>query len=173
VENQPKSNKMKKENFMKNRKLISFIASVLFGFMTVSCDSNFVYEDNTPLGLEQWSMDSSYNFNFPINDTVSLHNMYINIRNSGSYKYQNLLLYIDFKLPNNQTIIDTVNCILSDSKGKWLGSGWGSLWSSQIPYKMHVRFPSQGAYSIQITHAMRDEKLKAISDIGIRIEKSK
>ena len=162
---------MRKES-VKYIQLSLWIVGVIVGVLTTACDNNRVYDNNIPLENEHWNMDSSYRFDFIIDDTLVSYNMYINIRNFGSYKYQNLLLYIDFELPNNKTIVDTVNCILADSKGKWLGKGWGSLWSSQIPYKSHIRFPSKGDYSITFTHAMRDEKLKAISDIGIRIEKS-
>ena len=95
----------------------------------------------------------------------------INIRNTGNYRYQNLLIYVDFEMPNNHTIIDTLNCILADKKGKWYGKGWGSIWSSTIPYKANIRFPEKGNYCIKMNHAMRDEELKAITDIGVRIEK--
>ena len=47
----------------------------------------------------------------------------------------------------------------------------GSIWSSTIPYKANIRFPEKGNYCIKMNHAMRDEELKAITDIGVRIEK--
>jgi len=139
--------------------------------LTVSCDKTRVYEVNIPISGENWNKDSVYSYNFTIEDTLNAHNILINIRNTGNYRYQNLLIYVDFEMPNNHTIIDTLNCILADKKGKWYGKGWGSIWSSTIPYKANIRFPEKGNYCIKMNHAMRDEELKAITDIGVRIEK--
>ncbi len=154
---------------MRNISIFLFFA-VAWTF--VSCDSNRIYETNKTIEGEKWHMDSSITFPFAIDDTLSSHNLLINIRNSGSYRYRNLLLYIDFQLPNDQIIVDTLNCILADEKGKWFGKGWGSIWSSAIPYKSRIRFPHKGEYRLKLAHAMRDENLKAITDIGIRIEKA-
>jgi gliding motility-associated lipoprotein GldH len=155
---------------MHNISLFLFLAVAM---VFTSCDPNRVYETNRTVDGEKWHKDSALTFPFTIEDTLSSHNLLINIRNSGSYRYRNLLLYIDLQLPGEQTIVDTLNCILADEKGKWYGKGWGSIWSSTIPYKSRIRFPNKGEYRLTLIHAMRDENLRAISDIGVRIEKAR
>ncbi len=156
---------------MKKILQITIITAFLFSTF-ISCDKTRVYELNTPINNERWHKDSIYSFIFNVDDTLTTHNILVNIRNTGNYRYRNLLIYVNLYMPDNHTIIDTLNCILADKKGKWYGKGWGSIWSSTIPYKTNIRFPEKGKYSISLNHAMRDETLKAITDIGIRIEKT-
>lgn len=136
-----------------------------------ACDNRRIYEQNIPLAGEKWHKDTVYSFNFTIDNINQAYNLLVNIRNTGSYRYQNLLMFIDLTMPDKQIIRDTLNCILADEKGKWYGKGWGSLWTSTVPYKMNIRFPLEGEYNIKLNHAMRDDNLKALADIGIRIEK--
>ncbi|HON18725.1 MAG TPA: gliding motility lipoprotein GldH [Salinivirgaceae bacterium] len=146
---------------------------VLFTVISLtSCDDNRVYDTSYTVPSMKWHMDSIYRFEIPITDTVNPHNVLLQIRNSGDYKYRNLYLYVKIEFPNRKSLTDTVNCMLADVTGKWLGSGWGSLWSSSVLYKRRIRFPMSGNYRISVQHAMRDTVLKAINNIGIRVEKS-
>ena len=151
------------------RKILQALIYTLVIFS--SCNNNAVYERNHNISGATWSQDSSCVFIFDITDTLTSYDILIHIRNTGDYRFQNLLTYIDFHLPDNKIINDTVNCILSEKKGKWTGSGWGSIWSRTVMYKRRVKFPYQGQYSIVAEHAMRMEELNGITDIGIKIVK--
>jgi gliding motility-associated lipoprotein GldH len=155
-----------------SHKISLFVSLAILLFFS-SCDTKRVYEFNIPITGEQWHKDSICSFAFEVSDTITVHNLLINIRNTGNYRYRNLLLYIDFTLPDQKTIVDTLNCVLADERGKWHGKGWGSIWSSTIPYKTRIRFPGIGEYQLNLAHAMRDENLKAVTDIGVRIEKTR
>jgi gliding motility-associated lipoprotein GldH len=102
---------------------------------------------------------------------VSLHNVYINIRNASGYAYSNLYLFLDTKYPNNSMSRDTIECILADPSGKWLGDGSGDIWDNQILFKKNVRFKQIGTYKFRYEQAMRMPKLPMIMDVGLRIEK--
>lgn len=130
------------------------------------------YQANTAMPNEVWHMDSVCRFDFDIDDTLARHTLYLDIRNASSYKYSNLLLYVDIDFPDGRRITDTVECPLADDHGRWLGKGWGSLRSSEIPYKA-ARFPAAGTYTARVAHAMRDARLAGIADIGIHIEKGR
>ena len=112
-------------------------------------------------------------FNVDINDTVGIYNLFINTRISGNYKYSNMYLFIDTKLPDNKIIRDTLECILFDYNGKHLGKGFGSVWSNKIPYRIHTRFPYKGNYEFTIEQAMRTDKLEHVVSAGLRIEKER
>ena len=60
-----------------------------------------------------------------------------------------------------------------DPTGKFLGKGFGSVWSNKIRYRTNIRFPFSGNYKFTIEQAMRDEQLEHILSAGIRIEKAK
>lgn len=146
----------------------SFIAVVVF----VACDSSRVYEKNTEIPEYLWDKNNKIRFDVDIQDTVSSHNVYINIRNASNYQYNNLFLFVLTRSPKGDVVKDTVELTLADAKGKWLGEGLGDIWDNQILYKYNVRFPFKGVYTFQLEQAMRHEKLPYIMDAGIRVEKA-
>jgi gliding motility-associated lipoprotein GldH len=136
-----------------------------------SCDSKRVYEQNYDIPDYIWDQKNPIYFEVPITDTISLHNVYINIRNTSGYGYSNIYLFLDTKYPNNTISRDTIECILADPAGKWLGDGSGDIWDNQILFKKNVRFKQIGTYKFRYEQAMRMSKLPMIMDVGLRIEK--
>ena len=67
---------------------------------------------------------------------------------------------------------DTLECILADEKGKWLGNGLGDIYDNQILFKKNVRFPLAGKYTFEIQHGMRADIVPLIMDVGLRIAKT-
>lgn len=147
-----------------------FIIGGLFILLS-SCDSKRVYEQNVDIPENIWDKDKPVYFDVLITDTVSLHNVYINIRNASGYGYSNIYLFLDTKYPNNTISRDTIECILADPSGKWLGDGSGDIWDNQILFKKNVRFRQTGTYKFRYEQAMRMPKLPMIMDVGLRIEK--
>lgn len=140
--------------------------------VTFSCDSKRVFEENKEIAGSSWNRDSVFSFKVSINDTLSPHNVYINIRQNGQYDKSNLYLFINIISPSGEKIRDTVNCLLADAKGQWLGSGLGDLYSNQLMYKKNIGFPHIGTYTFVLEQAMRVDNLKNVEDIGIRIERA-
>ena len=149
------------------------IAIIIILLGLFSCDSNKVFEEYIEVENANWQKENIASFEFIAKDTITAHNIYINIRNTGDYLYSNLYLFVTMKGPNGGILKDTVNCILADNRGKWLGSGVGDLWDLQIPYVGGFKFAQTGSYIISYEQAMRVEKgLKGITDIGLRVEKA-
>ncbi len=139
----------------------------------ISCDSNRVYQKYIKIDDYIWDSKDIVEFSFDIEDTVSIHNLYINIRHSGLYPFNNLWIFITSESPEGYTSVDTIQCILADRSGKWLGDGSGDLWDNKILWKQLVRFPSQGTYFVRYKHGMRLDPLPGILDVGFRVERIK
>lgn len=147
-----------------------FVLSIIL----LSCDDNKVFEDYIEVESADWKKENIANFSFLISDTISAHNLYLNIRNTGDYPYQNLYMFVKIKGPDGNFNVDTVNCKLADVRGKWLGKGVGDLWDLQIPYIGGFKFVQTGEYNVSFEQAMRvEDGLKGITDIGLRVEKVK
>ena len=58
--------------------IILFVISIVF----VSCDTSQIYENNIELNNYTWNKDSIKVFNVDIQDTISAHNIYVNVRNT-------------------------------------------------------------------------------------------
>lgn len=151
-----------------NRLIILLIAAIAL----VSCDRNGVYEENITTPKSIWATSDIAKFVAPINDTLSYHNIYLNIRNTTDYPNSNLFLFIAITSPAGVTQLDTVECFLADDQGKWLGKGFGFIRDNQIPFKRNVRFPQKGEYKFEILQAMRTDSLIGVASVGIRVERS-
>ncbi len=144
--------------------------AVIVVLMHFSCDSSRILDSNVEIPSAKWSISDKKEFNFVIEDTLSNYNVFVNIRNSNDYQYRNLYLYMEMTSPSNKFFRDTVEVMLAESDGRWKGKGVGSLWQSQIPILKGVKMLESGQYNISMVHGMRHDTLKAITDVGIRVE---
>ncbi len=157
---------------MKN-KLLKYtgIIAIIYMFIT-SCDKAVVYEQYFKIPGNTWNNKNIIHFNVNIADTISPHNIYIDIRNRSQYFYSNIFMFITTYAPNGEFVRDTFEITLADDKGKWLGTGIGNVWSSQVPFHKNIKFPYRGIYMFDIEQAMWVEDLAHIVDVGLRVEKS-
>ena len=150
-----------------------FIVPVLLCLLFFSsCDNNRIFEENKKIPAEGWSSSNVLKFDVDITNIEVPTNFYINVRNADGYPYNNLFLFIKTIFPNGKMSNDTLECILADENGKWLGSGMGDIYDNQIPFKKNVRFPDPGKYKFEIQHGMRSDVIPLIMDVGLRIEKT-
>jgi gliding motility-associated lipoprotein GldH len=136
------------------------------------CDSSRVFEENKKIEKGNWDKTKPVVMQAVIDDTISPHNVYINVRNAGIYPFSNLFMFVNTTLPHGEIFRDTIEIMLQTPEGKWMGSGLGDLWNNRILFKPNVRFPQKGEYRFELYHAMRTDPLPGIMDAGMRIEKS-
>ncbi len=137
----------------------------------LSCDSNKVFEEYVEVKNANWKKENVASFEFFAKDTTAANNLYINVRNTGTYAYSNIYLFVTMQGPNGGILKDTVNCILADNRGQWLGKGVGDLWDLRIPYVGGFKFAQSGNYVVKLEQAMRvEDGLEGITDIGLRVE---
>lgn len=149
----------------------NFNKILLILFLTLtSCTGNVMFDDVQKINPDGWNANEKITFQAPVNDISNSYNIYLHIRNSNDFEYSNLWLFITTISPGDISMTDTVEFILADPSGQWLGSGLGSINTSLIPYKQNIRFPQRGIYTFEIRQGMRKELLDNIMDIGIRIE---
>ncbi len=136
-----------------------------------SCNFNVKYQSNNDIENDSWNISNVLTHNVEITDSMEVYNMFISVRNTVDYKYENLFMFVTTKFPNGKMAKDTLECILADKMGKWYGKGNGKYKDSKILFMPKVRFPQNGKYVIEIQQAMREEPLVGISNIGIILEK--
>lgn len=142
--------------------------------MTVACnDPNRVIDDNTEIANRNWSYANQIRFEPIIDDPSTAYNLYFNVRVTGDYKYSNLYLLLHTSGPNMKAGVMRYQLKLANAEGAWLGSGTGNLYSFRIPFKTNYHFPAKGTYHFSIEQNMRDNPLREVSDVGIRVEKVK
>ena len=138
--------------------------------MSFSCIKPVYYEKYQTID-NPWDKNKEYFFICEIDDQAANYNLSLQIRNNNLYSYQNLWLFLGEEQLGGSIVRDTIECILADSYGKWLGSGI-SIYQLNIPIRTNYNFPQKGSYTFTIRQGMRDENLKGIEQIGLRIEKT-
>jgi gliding motility-associated lipoprotein GldH len=152
----------------------------LFVALLFSCDSQRKFDEYKTIDVNGWSKDDLVVFEFDINDTIASNNLFINIRNTNEYLYNNIFVIAEMDYPNGLSVIDTLEYEMADLHGKWLGSGFTDVKENKLFYREDFVFPNSGTYKVQIQQAMRKrnevsgiEYLKGISNVGFRVEDQK
>jgi gliding motility-associated lipoprotein GldH len=137
----------------------------------VACDSNRVYEEYHDFNNKTWNLDSIPSFEFSI-DNTDPKDLFVNLRNTISYDYQNLYLSYQLIDENGQELEgDLINISVFDEKtGKPFGSG-NSIYEQQHKILENYRFPKNGNYVLKIAQYMREVDLKEVVSVGARVEK--
>ncbi len=148
----------------------SFVFILASIFLFSSCNSNLIYSDSHVMTDKTWELFDSPVFNVPISDTTNINDVSFVIRTGSSYPYRNIFLFVTAYSPDGKSITDTIQYYLADEKGKWYGKGIGDIHELLLPYKSNVYFPAKGIYKFKIQHGMRDEDLKGVYDVGLKVE---
>jgi len=146
----------------------------LFFFLILllaSCDPEMVYDQYMETNNGSWGWQDAKEFHIDISDTLSLHNIYLQVRHTVDYPMSNLYLFVHVKGPSGQYLKDTVNLLLANPDGSWTGTGTGSLRELQLLYRKETRFRIQGNYTFTLEQGMRIPELP-VTDLGMRIERS-
>ena len=122
---------------------------------------------------KEWNTDSTVRFEAENTDTSVTYDLYVMIRHTTNYRFQNLFLFTEI-----QGKKDTLEIILSEKNGKWNGRGFGDVKELKIKIEINIRF-SQGLMDdISFEQAMRYQDLEKINElqeilaIGITIQKN-
>lgn len=146
------------------------LISVVLIFLS-ACNSGAIFDSTKKIEDGVWRSSDIVRFSVPVTDTLQPYNFYFNVRNKTDYPYSNLFLFIRTLYPSGKISIDTVECYLADTKGKWLGYMRGKIVDNRILFRKCFRFRQAGNYSFEFEQAMRTDELEGIADFGIRIEK--
>ena len=139
-------------------------------FVLTSCinDSEQVFLNNLN---GKWDKKTEQKFDFKITDAQNPKNIIFVVRNNNDYPYSNIRMIVNFwDMQTKKKSTDTLNYIMAEPNGAWIGKGFGDTKEIQFQYKVKYQFPANGDYSIGIIQAMRNDNLPGIEDIGVKIE---
>ena len=144
--------------------LLVFAACMLTG-----CD-RVMFQEHVQMPNRIWEVENNIGFEVEVTDTMKGYDFYIDLRNEGTYPYANIYMFVNTTFPSGKSARDTVECILADHSGRWLGSGLGDVLDNHILFKENIRFPNKGTYRFEFEQGMRTTSLPSILDLGISIE---
>ncbi|MCP4977090.1 MAG: gliding motility lipoprotein GldH [Maribacter sp.] len=159
--------------------MLRVLLSIVVITLLVSCDDSIIKTGFQATDNGSWNKDNIVEFNFSDLDTIQNHHIYINVRNDNTFPYSNLFLIAELNYPNGETVTDTLEFMMAQPDGTWLGKGYGSIKENKLWYKENIVFPSSGVYTLRLSHAMRKNgnvdgviNLEGVTDVGYEIVES-
>ena len=145
--------------------------SVLACLAFISCDSNAYFEKNLPIKDQAWNYKDKPAFEVKIDDKNAKYDVFINLRHTNNYDYSNIFVLLHEKGKGLKDTTYRKEIPLAAVDGKWYGNTAGSLYEVQFLAKENFIFPDTGTYTFALEQNMRDNPLKDVNDVGIKIIK--
>lgn len=136
-----------------------------------SCRQVAIFEKNTPIPDYEWSSGFAAKGNFEITDTLSSYNIYIVLRHTDAYEFNNIWLNVGLQSPGDSLFFQKVDLSLGSDAAGWEGTGMNDIWEVRKPLALNKRFKKNGEYQFSIFHIMRQNPLKWVMSAGLRVEK--
>mgnify|MGYP001323498385 CR=1 FL=1 len=127
--------------------------------------------------INGWDIEES--IKFEINDTIDFYsNIFFYIRNNNDYPFSNIFLIATLKSNRKTYQTDTLEYLMANSKGEWLGKGFSGVKESKLFWERKWKPNFAPPYIFEIKQANRkigqlkgDKKLFGIVSFGLSIER--
>jgi gliding motility-associated lipoprotein GldH len=140
----------------------------------ISCNQVELFEKNTVIPNHAWQSSFSATGDFMITDTLSAYSIYVVLRHTDAYQYNNIWLNIGLQPPGDSLHVQRVDLKLGDDANGWEGTGMNDIWEvRKLLNGQARRFKQPGKYHFTISQIMRDNPLLHVMSAGLRLEKKK
>lgn len=150
----------------------SLTTGMLLCLAAVSCQRGTVINKTIDTPQPVWAYHEPVCFELMVEDTLTPYDVTFSLRHTRDFAWMNAFFLVNTIFPDMNTAVDTLECVLATADGRWLGSKFGKYRDIGFLYKQHIRFPMPGQYRFEVRHAMRDDSLKNISSVGLKISRS-
>ncbi|HEY4062490.1 MAG TPA: gliding motility lipoprotein GldH [Puia sp.] len=157
---------------MKKPVLFLLIAGSLFG---TGCSlPSDVFEKNVALPGQQWESRYKPTIDFVVSpqDTANIYNVYLVVRHTDAYNYNNIWIRGTVKTPGDSAgKSQRYDLSLADNTKGWKGSGMDDIFEERVQIQQQTKFKKPGTYSFMLEQIMREDPLKHVLNVGVRVEK--
>jgi gliding motility-associated lipoprotein GldH len=154
------------------KKPLFIFLSLVAGF--VSCETINLFEKNVSVPEQAWNAGFKPEISFDITDTTSFYNIYFVVRHTDAYGFNNIWVKATSMAPGDTTSNTERFDFLLASQDRWMGSAMDDIYEHRILlYKQPVKFRKAGSYKVKLEQVMRENPLKHVMNVGLRVEKVK
>lgn len=154
----------------RNKTFLTLLTAMLLTAGVNSCSRHANdYSAFSTIGDDGWAYGSTFVYLPEIEDSIADGTLRIAVRHTNDFPYRNLWLEVTSQVMNPDSTLsfraDTVNMVLADAYGNWLGSGLGSTFQKADTISPRYRLIS-GA-PVRVRHIMRLERVNGLEQVGI------
>jgi gliding motility-associated lipoprotein GldH len=139
--------------------------------ITSGCEQSRVFDKNIAIGKDGWFYGEPLQFEVYINDTSYSYNMFVNVRHTDEFPYNNMWMNLTTTLPDNVQKTSKIDVQLSEPDGIWTGDCIDGICYNTVLVQKNFRFPATGKYVFTLEQDMRMNPMTGLLDVGIRVEK--
>jgi gliding motility-associated lipoprotein GldH len=131
-----------------------------------------VFEKNLNFDNHEWPSSLKPAIGFEITDTVSSYNIYIVLRHTDAYHFNNIYIRASVKEPGDTKgkTADYDLQLATNGKG-WIGTAMDDIYDARLLIQAKTKFRKPGVYQITLEQLMREDPLKYILSVGLRVER--
>lgn len=148
----------------------SIFSLVVITFLLTACGPNYILDETRELASDGWSYTDPLEFEVDIKDTLKIYNLFLEVKHSVDYGYQNMYIQIYTEFPSGEKIKERVSLELADKVGGWFGDCNSENCTIRIPIQEGAFFNVPGHYKFKLEQFMRKERLPNIEYISFQIE---
>jgi gliding motility-associated lipoprotein GldH len=154
---------------MLKKTLITGLAGLLLNACSFTTGT---FEKSVSLPDHQWSSSVKPDIEFNITDTVSLYNIYIVLRHSDAYHFNNIYVRATVTEPGDgRPKAGDYDLQLANNEKGWIGTAMDDIYDARLLIQPRTRFTKAGTYHFVIEQLMREDPLKNMLSVGLRVEK--
>lgn len=152
-----------------------FLYLVSCALLLQACSSIDLYERSVSIPGHSWKSDFKPSFTFTIKDTISSYQLFLILRHNDKYNFNNIYIHLNTKQPGEDTTRQgQYDLVLASNEKGWLASGMDDIYEHRIPLTQsgnQFYFKKAGNYTFTVEQIMREDPLKNVLNVGLRIEK--
>jgi len=153
------------------KRSILFLA--VFSFASACNWTTGVFEKNMEFNGHEWSSSVKPDISFEMNDTVSLYNIYIVVRHTDAYHFNNMYVRVTVKEPGSGPAKTGDYDLELATNGKgWIGTAMDDIYDARLLIQPKTKFRKTGIYHITLEQLMREDPLKNVLSVGLRVERT-
>lgn len=152
---------------MKNKIILLLI--MLMGLY--SCGKQTVFEKYEKFENNTWNKSKILSFDVPIDNINKSYDVYVVVKNTDNYTYNNLYIGVYINTPAGDTRFKDYYIDLRNEDRSFTGKLINSLWETKVKIMEKATFTKAGIHKFEIYNFMQYVSLSDINEIGLVVEK--
>ncbi len=130
-----------------------------------SCGGDTLYFSYQPIDKGEWEKSDDVHFDVAMPQYEGRCKSFIVLRTNDTYPYKNLSVFVESRRKNDSMMVKRIDFDLTKSEAKGMRHN-----DYTIPFK-EFNVNKDDTIHVRISHNMRTNLLKGITDVGIKIKR--
>ena len=148
---------------------ISFVSIIIIGLC--SCGKTTIFEKYEKFDNATWSKNKMISFDVPVSNINKTYNIYITVRHSEIYPFNNLFVGVDIYTPSGDKRSKDYYLEIRNEDRSFKGDVLGDIWDLKQMIMKNASFTKAGVHKFTISNLMQYPELPDIMEIGLIVER--